>query len=401
MKSITIFTEGFPVRRGETFFEKELTYIEKAFDTVLIIPMGLSEPQIIWHKGEEKTINKVPSRMRLLLKQHWRLLWNILKSEWKSTGNSIYIRKPLKFFKMLMYALKRAEQLHNQIPESTVLYSYWYANWTLSLSMLKHIYRPKTKWVTRMHGYDVDLQQVDEGYYPFRKWNNQYLNTCVFISNYGRQLFKEHNPDFKGNLELSYLGIDEKPLARLPTGSAFVVVSCSNILPVKRLDKMASILSYLDRKVIWLHFGEGTEYDNLLKWASRLPDNIGFQAKGYVSNEDLMKYYQYNEIDLFLNTSKLEGVPYSMIEAGAHGIPLGGFNICGIPELVSKNMGVLMDEEISNKENAEKIKSFFISKSSRDSEYRANIKREVLGKFLAEANYTALQNILLNHINLN
>jgi glycosyltransferase involved in cell wall biosynthesis len=397
LKSITIFTESYPSGKGETFLKEELEHLEKRFDTVLIIPMGIGDADIIWHKGTRPEVKSGNTRIRTLLRKNWKLMLKIMKYEWRASHNTKYIFKPVHFFKMLVFSLKKSEQLHNEIPESSYLYSYWYANWALSISMLKNIYRPKAKWATRMHGYDVDVQQTSTGYYPFRKWNNQYLNTAIFISEYGRKLFKKDNVDFTGNLELAYLGIDERRMAPMPKGSAFIIVSCSSVLPVKRLDKMASILGYLSRRVLWLHFGDGPGFNLLLKHMAKLPDNIGFEAKGYVKNEDLLQYYLDNEVDLFINSSKLEGVPFSMIEAGAHGIPLAGFNICGIPELISKNMGVLMDEKISNKENADKLESFLISQLSRDRNYRENIRKEVVNKFAAKQNYNKLEKLIIEN----
>ena len=41
-----------------------------------------------------------------------------------------------------------------------------------------------------------------------------------------------------------------------------------------------------------------------------------------------------------------------LIEAAAHGIPLAGFNVCGIPEILEKDMGILLDPAADTKENA-------------------------------------------------
>lgn len=386
-KSLTIFTETFPHGKGETFLNGELDYLTKEYDEVILVPMGLGNIKPIWHKGAKSNVKGVEIRLKTLLKRHWRSAFSILKTEWKLSGNRIYLKRPLYFLKMLYYAFNNSYTLNRILPKETELYSYWYSNWTLSIGLLKHLFRPEAKWITRTHGFDIDVQQIESGYYPFRKWSNMQLNKIICISKYGKQLFNRDNPEYKGEVEVSYLGIEEQGFAPIPKGKTYIIVSCSNIIPLKRLDKLASILGHLNRRVLWVHFGEGPDISRVNRYLDRLPDNIGYEFKGHVPNEEIFKYYQENEVDLFINTSKLEGIPFSMIEAAAFGIPIAGFNICGIPEILTRHMGVLLDEGIGNEENADKIKSFLLSASGRESEYRKNIQTEIRSKFNFTSNY--------------
>lgn len=393
-KSITIFTESFPHEKGETFLKGELEYLVKVYDEIILMPMGISNAKPIWHKGTEPKISRETPRLKILIKSHWRQLFSILKMERKATKNRIYLRKPIYFLKALVYALNKAYELNRVLPKETELYSYWYSNWTLNISLLKAILRPEAKWVTRTHGFDVDVQQVESGYYPFRKWNNTQLNKVICISKYGQQLFSRDNPEYKGKVEVNYLGIGEQHFAPIPKGKTYIIVSCSSVISLKRLDKMASILSYLNRRVLWVHFGDGPDMGRVNKYLDRLPDNIGYEFKGNTPNKEILNYYRENEVDLFMNTSKLEGIPFSMIEAAAFGIPIAGFNICGIPEILTKYMGVLLDETISNEENADKIKSFLLSALGRDEKYRKNIQLEINRNLNSDTNYKKFTEII-------
>ncbi len=55
---------------------------------------------------------------------------------------------------------------------------------------------------------------------------------------------------------------------------------------------------------------------------------------GTVQSEDVMNYYTGNTIDLFVNTSSSEGVPFSIMEAFAAGIPVMATNVGGTGEIV-------------------------------------------------------------------
>ncbi len=393
-KSITIFTESFPLGKGEIFLKGELESLTKAYDEIILMPMGISNAKPHWYKGIEPEISGKLPRLKTLVKSHWRQLFSILKMERKASKNGMYLKKPLYFLKMLLYALNKAYELNRVLPKETELYSYWYSNWTLNISLLKAILRPNASWVSRTHGFDVDVQQVVSGYYPFRKWNNTQLNKVICISSYGKQLFTRDNPEYKGEVEVSYLGIGEQGFAPIPKGKTYIIVSCSSVIPLKRLDKMASILSYLNRRVLWVHFGDGPDMGRVNKYLDRLPDNIGYEFKGNTPNKEILQYYQENEVDLFMNTSKLEGIPFSMIEAAASGIPIAGFNICGIPEIITKYMGVLLDESISNEENADKIKSFLLSALGRNEKYRKNIQLEINRTFSSDINYQKFTKII-------
>ncbi len=394
MKSITIFTESYPKGKGEDFLKPELEYIAQKYDEVILCPMGIGEIELIWYKGETRPLRLEPIRLRAILKNHWRLILKILKFEHKRTGQKAYLKRVFHYTKTIFYAIKTANDLNNLLPKETILYSYWYADWCLNLSILKNLYRQDAQWITRIHGYDVDLRQIDVDFYQFRHWNNSFINKVVSISQYGADLFVKDNPEIRAKILVSRLGINTNPLAKMPSGQAFTIVSCSSIIPLKRVDKLVRLLTYLNRQIIWVHFGDGPEMQRVKSAVAHLPDNIGYVFKGFVSNEDVMAYYKKEEVDLFINTSELEGIPFSMIEAGSFGIPLAGFNICGIPEILEKNMGVLMDEESSEKENAEKLKSFLMSRLSRDENYRRAVQDQIREGFSANNNFKDFAQLL-------
>jgi glycosyltransferase involved in cell wall biosynthesis len=73
--------------------------------------------------------------------------------------------------------------------------------------------------------------------------------------------------------------------------------------------------------------------------------NISFQLMGNVKNEEIQKYYSLNQVDLFINVSEYEGIPISIMEAMAYGIPCLATNVGGVREIVNDDNGFLLNKD--------------------------------------------------------
>jgi glycosyltransferase involved in cell wall biosynthesis len=71
---------------------------------------------------------------------------------------------------------------------------------------------------------------------------------------------------------------------------------------------------------------------------------VGLEIKlnGFVDNKNLIKFYQSQPVDLFLNVSASEGLPVSIMEALSFGIPVIATDVGGTSELVNENNGQLI-----------------------------------------------------------
>ena len=126
------------------------------------------------------------------------------------------------------------------------------------------------------------------------------------------------------------------------------IVSCSRIVPLKRVDMIADALSMIDDiEIEWIHFGGGEMYDAVVKSAKdklALKSNVRYTFMGNVSKDIIMNYYIENSIDAFVMVSQSEGNPVSVMEAMSFGIPIITTNICNMPNMINGN-GIVMDEE--------------------------------------------------------
>ncbi|MCK7489734.1 MAG: glycosyltransferase [Anaerotruncus sp.] len=98
------------------------------------------------------------------------------------------------------------------------------------------------------------------------------------------------------------------------------IVTCSYIVPLKRLELFVSSLMKVSRKVIWTHIGDGQDKGKIFELSTKLPNNIQSNFLGHLENKDVLDYYQNNPVDLFVNVSSYEGVPVSIMEALSFGI---------------------------------------------------------------------------------
>jgi glycosyltransferase involved in cell wall biosynthesis len=149
----------------------------------------------------------------------------------------------------------------------------------------------------------------------------------------------------------------------------FTIVSCSNLIPLKRVHLIIEALSLLQsERIHWVHFGDGPEENNLKDLVhQKLLGNISFEFKGRVENKEVLNFYNTNKPHLFINVSSSEGIPVSVMEAMSFGIPCIATNVGGNSEIVKNNInGALLNATPSIDEIATVVKSI---KDKSQSEY--------------------------------
>lgn len=250
--------------------------------------------------------------------------------------------------------------------EPLILYSYWLNQYAYCVAKAK-IKCPKITAISRAHGFEV---RDENDYIPFRRLIDTYLDKIVFISNY---TMREYNQILKGitnkrrsSQAVIKLGsvnlINYKP-RKFINDRPFIIVSCSGVNRLKRLDLIIDSLSLLPDSihVKWTHFGYGDEMiaiQNLARKKLSAP-NIKFEFMGECSNYEVLKYYETHPVLLFINLSDYEGIPVSIMEAMSFGIPCIARNVGGNAEIVIDNKsGYLLPNMVSPEIVAEKIKRF-------------------------------------------
>jgi glycosyltransferase involved in cell wall biosynthesis len=239
--------------------------------------------------------------------------------------------------------------------DNDLLYFYWSRNSAYSIPFMD---KAGKTVISRFHGFD--LYEFRPPYYiPLREEILKKLDYAVFISEHGKHYLSKHYRHISFNKEVFKLGVNSYGMTKLSTSKNFRIVSCSKIKPLKRVELIAKSLSQIDNfQIEWVHFGDGNDQE-IQKIISTFPPNIKGVLKGYVTNKDVINYYINNSIDLFVNVSTSEGLPVSIMEALAAGIPIFATNVGGTSELVDNEVGRLLSKTISAEQLSEYIIEYF------------------------------------------
>jgi len=247
--------------------------------------------------------------------------------------------------------------------------------------------------IARAHGSDLYEERTGNGYLPLMWFLPEKLDSIFFISENGRSYFQDKLRTGGPGLKVSYLGTF-RPCEASCTGENgdFIIVSCSNMIALKRIDLIIKALSLVttSRKLQWIHFGEGALKDELKDLAARSMshlENIRYRFMGYLPNNELLKFYSSNRVDLFLNTSSSEGIPVSIIEAQSFGIPVIATDVGGVREIVRSGTGSLLDPDFSPADLAKIIEQYIAMDSDKTGEIRKKAFENWKMNFSAEDNY--------------
>ena len=285
-------------------------------------------------------------------------------------------RKPLRRVAYITVYLLNAVKTRNAISvidelEDVYVYSFWLSRGAFSAVMLKEQLKPK-KVISRAHGYDVYEERSDVNYLPFRKYIIENLDEIHFISDNGYKYCKQmcFSRSYEPNkLCVTRLGTRRGGTFIRDTANAdkMVIVSCSSIIPLKRLDLIIRVIKKIREysfDVKWIHIGDGPNREAIERFAKDMLES-GFSFMGNLSNSDVYSFYESNQVDFFINMSDTEGVPVSIMEAISFGIPAIARNVGGNSEIVNEKNGILVEninENIIVEECADEVINLFQDK---------------------------------------
>jgi glycosyltransferase involved in cell wall biosynthesis len=401
---VVLITEYFPYSYDyEIFLEKEIKYWEEQKDIQLIIlPMYKNNnvrnipPNIII---DNSLADYLATKEYELETNNYKILHllNSLKNKifWKEIFREI-IKQP-SLIQELLFSLRKFDLYKNFFQEYLktnnidIFYTYWYTEVTYALQDFKN--KDKYKLVTRVHGYDLYKERTFKNYMPLRTQFTKDIDKIFTLSNKAITYMMNVYGYKKELLKVSRLGVEDLNIITKPSEENNLnIVSCSSLIPIKRVDKIIDTLSLLAKKqpnlyIKWTHIGDGKLYNTLYDRATKkLKDkNINFIFLGFLSNKEVFEFYKKNEVDLFFNLSASEGVPVSIMEAMSCHIPIVAPDIGGISDMVISDFnGALLSSspEIEEIVRALKDTLYFKKESIRNNSYEQYKK-----KYNATKNY--------------
>ena len=277
----------------------------------------------------------------------------------------------------------------------TALVSYWCTEYLLSLCWLRKRY-PFLTVSTRLHAWDVYFERNSYGYLPFRKYLFRSIDQGLFISEHGKRYLNQRlGPLDSNRFRVRHLGVwSGVRRSVVPKPGVLRLLTLSFVSKVKRLERLVDALALLPAhlSIEWTHVGDGNaSYTELRDLAGKMQaacPNVTIRWMGHLSKAEVAQLLDSTDLDLLVNTSETEGLPVSMMEAFARGLPVLAPAIGGIPELVDHGRnGWLLSGEPTPTEIAAALE-FFLALNQREvAELREAAYQTWADRFDAEQNY--------------
>ncbi len=403
MSVLTIYTSKFPYGKAETFLESEVRVLSVYFEKIYIVPFQ-ADSVIRIVPGNVIVLSPVQNNKWSSLKLYFSgFLSCCLLFKIPELQNELKRISILKAIKYLGFAALTKSKLEKILPsELCVHYSYWLNFSAFSLAMLKTEGRIKTL-VCRAHGFDLYEERGEQGLTFIRAATLKYTDKLYLISEHGRNYISKAIPQYSQKYFLSRLGTPEPECINPSSdGNGLTIVSCSAINSNKRVDLILDSLILLIAMfpkidVKWYHLGGGSDISKYIEKAEN--SFAGSLVKcffpGQLAHPEILDFYKSTHVDLFVNVSRYEGIPVSVMEALSFGIPVIATAVGGTPEIVNDTNGLLLPENPTADHIAEVLSGVSADKEQWREKRRLS-RKGWEEKFNAQRNYNEFAGELLS-----
>lgn len=405
-KYLIMLTSGYPYGNSEPFIGNEIGFLSRSFDKIIILAQELSPSATVTRdipdNAEAYNIaqkNKKIARAGDLLRGGLRIFKpsEAYKADKKRTGSSLSKRVFCEYFE------KRSVRQYEESVEilskydlsefdEIVIYSFWFFSVCRTGILLKDYLKGKgynVKIFSRAHGYDLYEYINRLNYLPLREMMAKDVDKIFPCSQYGTEYLKKLLPDYADKIERSYMGTFDHGLSRYD--STFHIVTCSRTVEIKRLDRLVNSLAALKdtgMEIYWTHIGDGPLQDKIKSLSNEKLSFMNCEFLGNLSVNEVFEYYKTHPINLFVNTSRSEGLAVSIMEACSFGIPVLATDVGGTNEIVEDGYnGLLLSKDFDADEFKEKLSILYNADAETIKAFRENARKTWEEKFNAEKNY--------------
>lgn len=373
-----LITQDFPYGHLEdSFVGPEYPYLCERFHVSVIAAEatsqeGLSPEEEVRKKGFEaciipagqSTAEKLFSLFRFFLeKDCYTELFSVIKS-----GEKVFRR----IYRALMFGAAAEtfyRRLKRKIPLTkdtrAIFYFYWFDYKCFGLTMHRRSF-PHIKIVARTHGYELYDERELYGRQFFKPQTDAGLKRLIFAAQSAKDYYLTRYGLADGEkYPLHRLGVsnqsvtEESRRERYPEDGTFLLLSCSNTSPVKRIDRIIEGLAAVTgAKVRWVHIGGGDGLAGLQELARKKlggRDNIRYEFTGNLLNTEVIEYYRNNYVGCLITATQSEGgSPVAVQEALSFGVPVIASAVGELKQMVEGN-GILLSENPSAEETAQAV----------------------------------------------
>jgi len=384
-KIVFLLTKKFPYYKQETYIEDEIPYLKEFFKEVIIVPYDeyeYNEDDLKKRKNIDGIkvfkINQIQVSLSVFekLKREvivWKLLFEEIihsREKWNHIVNFISLLAQLRYFYSSSKKLKRFIEESGYNFRDIIFYNYWLHRGSVICAIFNRYHSNlKIKNIARSHSIDLfhkdwnRMMQIEKKLFlPFEYLKIKYTDRIYPISQIGFNHLNTKFSQFKEKIKIARLGVKKTDYVNLFNDSfPKKILTCSNIIKIKRLNLIPEIIYHLKTPVIWYHIGDGDE-----KYIDEIKEKINIYnlsdrcfLLGKMTHLEVMNFYKTHSIDLFMNISTVEGIPVSIMEAISYGIPVLATDAGGNREIVNEKNGFLIPCQFDVKEVARIIDGFF------------------------------------------
>jgi len=458
-KRLVLFTDAYPYGMAESFLHNEIAFTSAAFKEIIIYPLYIpdgareirrevpenvvvKEPLLPFdHKEREKLFNAgIFNTAPLFFSVSEFFGRRVYKSSKKSWLFASYL---LTLRSILGNRKKMKEIIADLTDAPSTAYFYWGDKSALIVPFLKKRLQKRVadckygipKFVVRFHG--SDLYEEAKGFLPFREMLYRDVDYAVTVTKNGEEYIRSRYRNQPKNIATYYLGSfdhnrdcpnlfpyndtlhpDVKPGSESePNGpGAFNILSCSNVIGIKRVELIATAMLYLEQDkelhkileennishICWTHIGGGALLEPIKQLIiehsgqGETCNNIAYQFKGRMPHNEVIDYYQSHYIDLYLLTSSSEGLPIAIMEALSFGTPVIATDVGGIKEMIVPDPKTpfcrLLPKDITGEDIADAVRQWIKENSRKNCAIAA--RKEWEERWSCTANYTKFADFL-------
>lgn len=404
---IILITSGFPFDNHENYLETEVLYLSERFSKVIILSHNTEsvKQRTVPNNIEVHRLRYKPTLIEKLISLRQFFNFEFWK-EIKIVLTQYKINLSVGMLKTLLVTLENSNRLKNTYrdfinkikEERVIFYSYWCNDSAVALAKLKNEKNNNVKFISRMHRWDIYFEENNYGYLPLRNKIFGQLDNVISISEDGIQYLSVKLNFDTSKIKLSRLGVVNVGKILQKEREELLIVSCSNLIAVKRVHLVAKSLAIIkDCKIRWVHFGDGKKKNEIIDYCNlNFSKDINVKFKGRVLNKEVLDFYINNAPDLFINLSSSEGIPLSIMEAMSCSIPVIATDVGGTSEIVNNENGLLIEKDVNINEVSIFIKKIYSQSKTGKEKYRKNAFNTWQKFYNADVNYSKFVNELLN-----
>jgi glycosyltransferase involved in cell wall biosynthesis len=173
----------------------------------------------------------------------------------------------------------------------------------------------------------------------------------ITISNFNKEhLSRQYEVD-KDSIQVVHCGIDlsgyEHQNKKIPSNRPINILTVARLENVKGIDivlQASRLLLDRDVEFYWSIIGDGSQRKNLMDLHENLHLGPAVKLLGVLPHHEVIRFFE--QADLFVLTSRREGIPVSLMESMASGVPSIAPYVTGIPELVDNGVSGLLIQKV-------------------------------------------------------